>query len=565
MPHRVSTFLSTSIEAQVANLKKATSAVRRPSPKPRSSTSSTSSSLRHHPHTPTQRTFSYASSLGDDDAAAAADDASSASIASSLFAGNGSNTNTSTTAATTMQTMTSLQTAADGHPSPAVGAAAPAAAAADHHHQQQHHHNRLSFGGLHFGRSSRESHGNPNLALDWQIESPPIVLHGDAESSTGALVSGQLFLTVKEEPVPMEAFTATLNIHVTQKRPFTAHCHDCVHQYTTLQTWSFLPAPLTLTKGRHGFPFSVLLGGHLPASMDGQLVSIAYEFHAEATPKVGAGAGAGAGAGTGTNTNTNNNNTAGGLPVKFEKLFDVKRSLPAPELPHHSVRIFPPTNIKASVHFPQVVYPIGQNSLTLRIDGVARLNPKVNTLEFWKLKKLTWRLEETAKALAPACARHAPRDDGTEESNKKTIQRTDTRVIGEKTLLSGWKSNYAGPDDSVVELELDYALGKHCKYTCDTRTRDGGVEVTHQLMVEMVVSQEWAPASKPSMVTQTGVGRILRMHFNDVLTERGGIGVSWDNEAPPIYQDVPPSPPSYSEEISPAITEQIEPLDGVSV
>lgn len=81
-------------------------------------------------------------------------------------------------------------------------------------------------------------------------------------------------------------------------------------------------------------------------------------------------------------------------------------------------------------------------------------------------------------------------------------------------------------------------------------------------MVEMVVSQEWAPANKPSMVTQTGVGRILRMHFNDILTERRGIGISWDNEAPPIYQDVPPSPPSYSEELSASIiTDHIEPLD----
>ncbi len=113
-------------------------------------------------------------------------------------------------------------------------------------------------------------------------------------------------------------------------------------------------------------------------------------------------------------------------------------------------------------------------------------------------------------------------------------------MIGEKTLFSGWKSNYVSPNDSLVELELDYALSKHAKYTCNTKSRDG-TEVTHQLMVEMVVSQEWAPVNKPNFVTQTGVGRILRMHFATVITERGGIGISWDNEAPPIYQDVPPA------------------------
>jgi arrestin-related trafficking adapter 1 len=202
------------------------------------------------------------------------------------------------------------------------------------------------------------------------------------------------------------------------------------------------------------------------------------------------------------------------------------------------------------------------------MDGIAKSNSNVNTMEYWKLKKLTWRLEETAKTVAPACEKHAPKDPKDSQQPqqpppKKGVQRTDTRIIGEKTMFNGWKSNYAGADDSTVEVELDYALSKHAKFSCDSKSRDGS-EVTHQLMVEMVVSQEWAPVGKPHLVTQTGVGRILRMHFGTVLTERGGIGISWDNEAPPIYQDVPPSPPAYSEEIGEgSIDEHIEPLDGV--
>ncbi|EPE05560.1 lmbr1 domain-containing protein [Ophiostoma piceae UAMH 11346] len=529
MPHLVTTFLrnsSTQIEASVANLKKAT--VRRPSP-----LRSSSSSIRR---TNNQRTFSYASSLGDDDTAS--DEVP--------YTESPAQTPQAAQAAHTAHSTHSTHTAPAAQ-SPRLNprkmqrsSSAERREAADHHH-------RLSFGGLHFGRSSRESHGNPNLSIEWKIESPPIVLHNDPESSTGALVSGLLFLHVKEESVNLDSFSATLSMHTTQKRPYTAHCADCANQYEVLEKWPFVQGPMTLTKGEHGFPFSVLLPGHLPPSMDGQLVNIAYEFHAEAVPAPGHG-----------------------LAVKFEKTFDVKRSLPAPELPHHSVRIFPPTNIKASVHFPQVIYPIGQNTLSLRIDGVARLNAKVNTLEFWKLKKLTWRIEETAKTIAPACAKHMPAEhvepeteDAERPKPKKGTQRTDTRVIGEKTLLSGWKSNYAGPDDSSVELELDYMLAKLSKYSCDTKTRDG-TEVTHQLMLEMVVSQEWAPANKPAMVTQTGVGRILRMHFTDVLTERGGIGVSWDNEAPPIYQDVPPSPPSYCDELDhAAIPDYFEPLDSL--
>ncbi|KAL2261524.1 hypothetical protein VTK26DRAFT_3990 [Humicola hyalothermophila] len=413
-------------------------------------------------------------------------------------------------------------------------------------HKEHGHHHRISFPGISFGRSTKETQATSPAKLDWKLESPPIVMYGDAENSSGALLSGQLFLTIKEEGLEIESLHATLNIHVTQKKPFVNHCTECTNQITELKRWQFFQHPLFMTKGVHSFPFSVLLEGHLPASMDGPLVSISYEFKAEAVPR-----------------------SKGTLlaPLKLEKVLDVKRSLPASETPHHSVRVFPPTNIKASAQYPNVIHPIGNNTLSLRLDGIAKLNQKVNTVEYWRLKKLTWKLEETVRTVAPACGRHSPKiPDGVGEQHKKGVVRSDTRVIGEKTLYSGWKSNYTSATDSLVELELDYSLSKNGKFACDTKSRDG-TEVTHQLMVEMVVSQEWAPVNRPSLVTHTGVGRILRMHFGTVLTERAGIGISWDNEAPPIYQDVPPSPPAYSLETvigDNSIAEVLEPLDSPS-
>jgi arrestin-related trafficking adapter 1 len=418
---------------------------------------------------------------------------------------------------------------------------------------QQHHH-RISFPGLHAKArsSSKDAQARLPASLDWKVESPPIIFYGDAENSSGALVSGQLFLTIKEDVLDVESFTGTLHIHVHQKRPFTAHCHECTNQYTELHKWTFLQQPTPLNRGEHSYPFSVLMHGHLPSSMDTPLMSIVYEFKAEAVLKPAAGS------------------LSPAPIIRFERHLDVKRSLVASDLPHHSVRIFPPTNIKASVHYPQVIYPTGSNTFSLRLDGIAKHNQGVNTIEFWKLKKLMWRLEETIKTVAPACDKHVPRDpkdpQGAQAAPKKGVQRVETRVIGEKTLFSGWKSDYSSMGDSSVEIELEYMLGKHARYLCDMKSRDGS-EVSHQLMVEMVVSQEWAPANKLNYVTQTGIGRILRMHFCSMLTERGGIGISWDNESPPIYQDVPPSPPSYCEETrlasEPAIDENIELLDGI--
>ncbi|QLQ81679.1 hypothetical protein HG537_0F04400 [Torulaspora globosa] len=55
----------------------------------------------------------------------------------------------------------------------------------------------------------------------------------------------------------------------------------------------------------------------------------------------------------------------------------------------------------------------------------------------------------------------------------------------------------------------------------------------------------------------TGAARVLRMQFRLNLTERAGLGISWDEEVPPIYQDVGLlSPPSYENTISKSSTSQ---------
>ncbi|KAI1378406.1 hypothetical protein F4677DRAFT_394154 [Hypoxylon crocopeplum] len=400
--------------------------------------------------------------------------------------------------------------------------------------KELHNHHRLSFPSLHLGssKSSKEQPQNPNASLDWKIESPPAVLHGDAENSTGALVSGQLLLDVKEDSFEVESFQAKLNIHVIQKRPFQNHCQQCSNQTTEIKSWSFLNEPTSLSKRVHEFPFSVLLEGHLPASTDNAVVAIRYDFTAEVKPRTGPA-------------------------IKLTKNIDVKRSLPVPELPHHSIRIFPPTNIAASVHFSQVVHPISTNTFTLRLDGIVKHNTDAKSVEYWKLKRLSWKLEENMETVAPACEKHSPKDPETGVAAKKGAKRTDSRTIAHADMHSGWKSDYSPSGN--IEMEIQYQLTPSSKAVCDVKSEDG-TEITHQLVVEMVVVQEYAPTASPKHITPTGVARILRMHFGVVLTERAGLGVSWDNEAPPIYQDVPPSPPSYSCNIPYESVESVEDL-----
>ncbi|KAH8668482.1 hypothetical protein BX600DRAFT_257359 [Xylariales sp. PMI_506] len=399
------------------------------------------------------------------------------------------------------------------------------------------HHHRLSFPGLHLGgsKSAKDHNQHPHASLDWKIESPPAVMYGDTENSTGALVSGQLLLAVKDAPLEVESFEGRLEIHVIQKRPFKDHCSDCATQKTELKAFQFLAEPTTLSKRLHEFPFSALLAGHLPASTDNALVAVRYDFTAEVKPKAG--------------------------PVlKLHKTINVKRSLNVPELPHHSIRIFPPTNITASVHYPQVIHPIGGNKLDLRLEGIVSSNADAKTVEFWKLRRLSWKLEEHLNTVAPSCSKHAPKDAETGEAAKKGTKRTEVRTIGSGDLSSGWKSDYS--PNGNVELELDYQCNPNSKVSCDMKSKDG-TEVTHKLVIEMVVAQECAPVNQPKHATPTGVARILRMHFVTVLTERAGLGVSWDNESPPIYQDVPPSPPSYACEIPYEEVEGLSDIDSI--
>jgi len=85
---------------------------------------------------------------------------------------------------------------------------------------------------------------------------------------------------------------------------------------------------------------------------------------------------------------------------------------------------------------------------------------------------------------------------------------------------------------------------------CDVNAKDQpwGMSITHHLVLELVVVEESAPLKRPSQGTPTGAARILRSQFPLIITNRAGLGVSWDEETPPLYQEVPPSPPSYRNE-----------------
>lgn len=72
------------------------------------------------------------------------------------------------------------------------------------------------------------------------------------------------------------------------------------------------------------------------------------------------------------------------------------------------------------------------------------------------------------------------------------------------------------------------------------------MEVSHLLVLEIIVAEEQTAGVGKKQAMPTGSARVLRMQFKLTVTERSGMGISWDEEMPPTYEDVPVSPPGYT-------------------
>ncbi|GEQ68617.1 hypothetical protein JCM33374_g2285 [Metschnikowia sp. JCM 33374] len=160
-----------------------------------------------------------------------------------------------------------------------------------------------------------------------------------------------------------------------------------------------------------------------------------------------------------------------------------------------------------------------------------------------------------------------------EEANKETLFLDELRVVAHGDIKSGWKSDFSGDGtiDLVAEisaLECSSGLRNDANISCDINDPVLGIYVGHVLVLEVIVAEEivsqpkhqhipkesLTPVSSVNSVASgsnlvgvpTGAARVLRMQFKVVMTERSGLGIAWDDEVPPMYEDVRAlSPPTY--------------------
>jgi len=311
--------------------------------------------------------------------------------------------------------------------------------------------------------------------------------------------------------VTLKSYKLVFRATTTTKRPVENHCKECATKSTDLKEWDILGANQTYSykPGVHDYPFSYLIPGHLPATTSGNIAKIEYNLIARAQ------------------------STTGEL-FEYTRPVNIRRAI-RPGNDKNSVRIFPPTNLTLNVTLPSVVHPIGDFNVYCRMSGITTF--KEDTQMRWRLRKLTWRIEEHETFISPACTRHAAKVGG----EGRGITHEHTRDIGSDELKNGWKTDFA---DGQLEGEFVCSIDNGLKPQCDVES-PSGLKIKHVLVLELVIAEEWAPNKKPNQATPTGAARVLRTQFNLTVTERTGMGLAWDDEQPPLYEDVPASPPGY--------------------
>lgn len=363
-------------------------------------------------------------------------------------------------------------------------------------------------------RHSKEELALPAAKLDVLVESPPLVCYGNPTNSTGALFSGRLRVAVSElaGEVVLNQFDVRLISKTSTKKPVSSHCPNCATRTDELTRWNFLTENLTLKTGDHDFPFSYLFPGHLPASCDGSLGKVEYFLMAHAK-------------------------STAGEEFDLKMPLNVRRAL-LPGNDKSSIRIFPPTNLTGRVVLPSMVHPIGQFPVEMTLSGVVDKGDETQTR--WRLRKMMWRIEEHQKIVSTACQKHAHKIGG----EGKGVLHQETRIIGHNEEKSGWKTDF-DTTGGEIGMQFEASINPTTNPVCDMEA-PGGLEVKHNLVIELIVAEEFCPNRNTRLITPTGAARVLRMQFNLHVTERSGLGISWDEEMPPIYEDVPASPPGYT-------------------
>jgi arrestin-related trafficking adapter 1 len=365
--------------------------------------------------------------------------------------------------------------------------------------------------------------GHSSLAnLNIVVESPPLVSHGSPDESSGAFFSGQLHIDVSSDATVFETLEVRLfRITTMKKFPSSNHCKKCLGSKEELQKWTFTEKPTAFSAGTYGFIFNYVFSGGFPASTCSSYTMIDYQFIATAR-------------------------TTDGGSITHRHLVQLQRSLRSGD--HvQSTMLFPPTDLSASIQFSPVCHINQSLPVSLRLAYVSTVKQKPMTQ--WKLRKLAWQVEEHQHIMMPNCPKHRNTTPGLHK---------DVKAICSGQVA--WKQKDWRPitNSKGIDAEFDILVAEENGCLVDVQAADVQLNVSHQVIVDLFVVEEFVSTRRSAGFT--GKSRSLRMQFPLGISGHDGAGVAWDEEIPPMYQDVllAPSPPEYHDDWSQTTDIEIE-------
>lgn len=262
------------------------------------------------------------------------------------------------------------------------------------------------------------------IKISLLTEGPPIVMFGPPAESSGAPIHGALVLDVfpktedeqreelSERRTELDPVQSTMSLSqlsddqlhldyvelrsvkvwliqvIRYGEPFVASsstlqsCADCCREITELASWDVLNKRTAFAKGTsHSYPFGHLIPGDVPATamLSNVNCSITYELVTKVTYVNDF---------KGTEDLINLS-----LPILLRRSILRGRD-------RNSLRIFPPTEVTGTASIPNVSYPRSTFPVEIRLDNVATKTRR------WRMRKLNWRVEESALVETHHCKRH---------------------------------------------------------------------------------------------------------------------------------------------------------------
>ncbi|KAF5662938.1 hypothetical protein FHETE_7713 [Fusarium heterosporum] len=326
--------------------------------------------------------------------------------------------------------------------------------------------------------------------------SSPIVL--DSQNLEGSPVNGHLFLNVNNIAIEARDVLVTLNVYITQKRPYKRGCKACHRYALESKSHYVITTSVVLKPGTHSFPFFFNVGSYLPPSMDTSLVAVTWELHTVASIQ------------------------PQGQLQTIPRLYTYKRDLhvvraiqvPLPIEP--SRRLFPATGIENSCSYHPVMNKAGANRVELTLSGLLSRPGNGETIHVWKLLKGSWWIEEKIETIAKACGAHC--HISCEKKQEVERHRKQTNILGRGEIYDGWTTN---TNVNKVNLSFEYSLKKSKRsLSFDIKTGDKGeTTLSHSLIIEVVLIKEHYPKGGSASPTRTGIARILRSSHSLFLSD----------------------------------------------